>query len=491
LISEWLKKRGFWVSTARYLAAAFLFNLPFVYARHEISMRVAEINLDYLVLVLLYIVVGPLAAGVGFFLVYIVEILKIFDKIYFFTQEDLAYAIRFAFQVQTGLLVGGVSVALLFCGLFTFLWLKVLPSREGFRQGLIAAAPASVLMILLLSVDTLRGYNPITRSGGQRWGTHLVGETFYRTSKYIIDSLRYDPPPGTPVPSASDVIRPLKGDNRYGRINIVQVVVESMGLQENSDAKRLEFAMFQSPEILQRYRLTEGNVPFNGPTVPGQLRELCGLQLGVRVDANVAAQSGRCLPRQLRSLGYETEAIHGYTGSMFHRSIWYRDFGFQKSVFLEDMKNSPGMHLCEGAFEGICDADIAEMIHRQLLASRGGRHPLFVHWMTLNSHLPVEEDGAPAYSCPAGYPEDVCQQLGYIHLALQSIEKVAADPSLPPTTFVIVGDHAPPFIEGEKRDLYDQGNVPYLLLQPKTLNEASSTVQWTEPRDPKRTVLHP
>ncbi|ADV82101.1 sulfatase-like hydrolase/transferase [Terriglobus saanensis] len=486
---EFLKKRSFWVSTARYLVAAFLFNLPFVYARHEINMRVAEINLDYLVLVLLYIVAGRFLAGVGFFLVYVVEILKVFDKIYFFTQEDLAYAVRFAFQVQTGTLIGGVSAALLFCALFTYLWLKVLPGRDGVRLGLWAAAPSAVLMVLLLGVDTLKGYNPITRSGGQRWGTHLVGETFYRTSMYIVASLRYDPPPGTPIPSASDVLRPLKGDNRYAKLNIVQVLVESMGLQLNAGEGTREFAMFHSPEILQRYRLTEGSVPFDGPTVPGQLRELCGLQLGVRVDASVAAQSERCLPRQLRSLGYDTEAIHGYTGSMFHRSIWYRDFGFQKSVFLEQMKDTPGMHVCEGAFEGICDADIAQMIHKQLLASR--KHPLFVHWMTLNSHLPVEEEGAPEYSCPTGYAEDVCNQLGYVHVALESIAKIAADPTIPPTTFVIVGDHAPPYIEGEKRNLYDQANVPYLLLQPKSASEAAGGSGSLEMPHQKNGVLRP
>ncbi len=488
---EFLKKRSFWVSAARYLAAAFLFNLPFVYARHEISMRVAEINLDYLVLVLLYLVAGRFIAGVGFFLVYVVELLKIFDKIYFFTQEDLAYAIRFAFQVQTGMLLGGVAGALLFCALFTYLWWKILPRRDGVLRGLWAVAPSAILMVLLLSVDTLKGYNPITRSGGQRWGTHLVGETFYRTSMYIVASLRYDRPPGTPVPSASDVLRPLKGDNRYAKLNIVQVLVESMGLQVNAGEGVREFALFHSPEILQRYRLTEGSVPFNGPTVPGQLRELCGLQLGVRVDASVAAQSERCLPRQLRSLGYDTEAIHGYTGSMFHRSIWYSDFGFQKSVFLEQMKNLPGMHLCEGAFEGICDADVAQLIHTQLLASRGGKRPLFVHWMTLNSHLPVEEEGAPAYSCPPGYAVDVCDQLGYIHLALESIAKMAADPTIPPTAFVIVGDHAPPYIEGEKRNLYDQANVPYLLLQPKTANEATSDSVHLEIPRQQSAVLRP
>ena len=41
------------------------------------------------------------------------------------------------------------------------------------------------------------------------------------------------------------------------------------------------------------------------------------------------------------------------------------------------------------------------------------------------------------------------------------------NPRIPPTRFIIVGDHAPPFYELEERDLYDQKQVPYVDLTPR------------------------
>jgi len=66
--------------------------------------------------------------------------------------------------------------------------------------------------------------------------------------------------------------------------------------------------------------------------------------------------------------GYRTVAIHGYKSRMFQRSDWYPQIGFERSYFLEDLKSMAAMHICEGAFSGICDADIAGEIHRQLPA---------------------------------------------------------------------------------------------------------------------------
>jgi|GEM_PF-4294290 len=90
--------------------------------------------------------------------------------------------------------------------------------------------------------------------------------------------------------------------------------------------------------------------------------------------------------------------------------------------------------------------------------------------MTLNSHVPVNADQAPAYDCPAGYPSGVCLQLGYVRVTLESVAAMAADRALPPTTFVLVGEHAAPYMDDAKRNLFESGVVPYLVLQPKEGN---------------------
>lgn len=86
--------------------------------------------------------------------------------------------------------------------------------------------------------------------------------------------------------------------------------------------------------------------------MPGEMRELCGIETRVRIDAAVERLAGTCLPRQMPEKGYRTVAIHGYKSRMFQRSDWYPQIGFERSYFLEDLKSMAAMHICEGAFPG-------------------------------------------------------------------------------------------------------------------------------------------
>ena len=42
---------------------------------------------------------------------------------------------------------------------------------------------------------------------------------------------------------------------------------------------------------------------------------------------------------------------------------------------------------------------------------------------------------------------------------------MAMDPNLPPTDFVIVGDHMPPFFNRDARLMFDDAHVPWLILR--------------------------
>jgi phosphoglycerol transferase MdoB-like AlkP superfamily enzyme len=59
--------------------------------------------------------------------------------------------------------------------------------------------------------------------------------------------------------------------------------------------------------------------------------------------------------------------------------------------------------------------------------------------------------------------------MGLVIRAERAIAKVAVRPDLPETEFVIVGDHAPPFMQKTRREQFSQRNVPFTILKSKKL----------------------
>lgn len=45
----------------------------------------------------------------------------------------------------------------------------------------------------------------------------------------------------------------------------------------------------------------------------------------------------------------------GYSSYVFDRRTWYSELGFEREVFLEDLKDLPDTHTCAGAYLGICE----------------------------------------------------------------------------------------------------------------------------------------
>ena len=85
---------------------------------------------------------------------------------------------------------------------------------------------------------------------------------------------------------------------------------------------------------------------------------------------------------------------------MFDRLIWYRTLGFQELWFQEELKKQ-GLPNCASAFLGTCDADVAAWIGRRL--EEDTSRPKLIHWMTLNSHLPVPVPSYLRNAAPVSY----------------------------------------------------------------------------------------
>jgi hypothetical protein len=133
-----------------------------------------------------------------------------------------------------------------------------------------------------------------------------------------------------------------------------------------------------------------------------------------------------------------------------------------------------GAKICSGAFPGACDADVDKWIGNRLKAETPGR-PMFVHWVTLNSHLPVAAvQGIEAdENCHAAGSDDhgsLCAWFNRVLDVHKSVAELATRPGIGPTVFVIVGDHAPPFLRPEARDRFSQAVVPWVMLMPRSMS---------------------
>ena len=254
--------------------------------------------------------------------------------------------------------------------------------------------------------------------------------------------------------------------------NVVLILVESEGLLENADDLHRIFEPLINSSVKARYAISSGTVPFEGATLSGELRALCRIRAW---EANVldAKTLPPCLPKLLREHGYETMSFHGNTGKFFDRPPWYSALGFQHSYFAEELVSMVAEPLvsCGNLFKGVCDLGIVDVIRRELKTPIPKKK--FIYWLTYNSHLPVDSELARQSSFDCGHDRDLgahpdpCN-LARIHYQLhQSIARLAMDADLPPTRFIVVGDHMPPFATLAERKLYNERHVPFVDLIPR------------------------
>jgi len=242
---------------------------------------------------------------------------------------------------------------------------------------------------------------------------------------------------------------------------ILSVAVESLGLA--SDPARRTLLRPLLTVLGQRYAVRFGAHRFDGSTLPGEIRELCGLQAdGIpNTPALLARLGATCLPARLRRLGYDTQALHGNGPLMYDRRAVYPAMGFNRRWFDADLRRAaPGTGTCPGtAFAGVCDADV----YARALSLFDGRRR-FVHVLTLDTHLPLPTSGAPACdSAFAGNP-GLCRYAQTTEASMRSLGQAVLGATHPPELIVVYGDHAPPFAATIARAQFAPHQVPYAVL---------------------------
>lgn len=250
---------------------------------------------------------------------------------------------------------------------------------------------------------------------------------------------------------------------------VLLIVVESWGLARNAAENQFWQDLWTSPA----WRQEGGGLSFQGSTMKGEFRELCGfLPDSLYIDA--IPDAAKCWPNALREQGWRTQSFHGASAKMYRREHWYPIVGFEQSYFLPQLLN--GSVMCANV-PGVCDYSIAPRVVQTLR----GDGKQFTYWLTLNSHTPYSESDL---SSPQ-VKDQVCPVLNLqgarcVHAALlydfmQSLKAALLQDPIPGLQVVLVGDHTPKFFDTQSREDFDDAAVPYMLLRLPGKQEVAAT----------------
>ena len=256
--------------------------------------------------------------------------------------------------------------------------------------------------------------------------------------------------------------------------HVLLIVVEALGQFRDPKLQALVMDRIETPALLETYRLETGATTYYGSTTAAEMRELCDTRASYRELLSGKALS--CLPAHMAARGYDTVAMHNFTGQMFERTQWYPKIGFRQSIFGEDILKT-NAQLCGGSFRGPCDTAMVPLIEQRL--QEAGK-PTFLYWLTLSTHVPVKpRDGTPRLACDASDRAIGDAEVCYMTEMWMDLFDKLADmiPRLPSTEILIVGDHAPLLWRKNARNLFEPGKVPWLRLTPRDNLSAASPVQ--------------
>lgn len=447
---------------------------------------------------LLALFIPRILAAVLLFVVIAADLLNGVCKTYFLLPSVCLANFRAFCDFGSGRIIAG-TIALIFILLLAVIAALFPVERIRGRYRVYAALCLIVFAVTIIAADCatiyresghlpnpLRGERPVDTNRfthyGNLWFCRYPFIRMLREQGWVPDSItssEYDASPiSSAISRALPFIGPSTGKDAQQAPNVVLVLLESWGLGTDPSMRDSLAAPYAQPELLARYQVTQGTVPFYGTTVGGESRELCNSRMGFDI-AHVPAQTLQsCLPSRLAGLGYDNIAVHGMGGYVFDRNAWYKTIGFQETWFHHQL-NKEGLPDCVGAFKGVCDSAIASWIGGRLESKNP--NPDFVYWVTLNSHLPAPipsglPDGASCALTPMlAQNSSLCSWYQLVANVHRSVSRLAMANLTRPTIFVIVGDHAPPFVNLSLRNQFSSTDVPYVVLVPRQIAQGYDT----------------
>jgi hypothetical protein len=247
------------------------------------------------------------------------------------------------------------------------------------------------------------------------------------------------------------------------------ILVESWGLLNNKDLQReVELPLYELARENQ-YTVKAGTNQYKYLTQAGEFRELTGYVFHYyQVKDSWVRENSLLIKKQQQ--GYHVVGVHGNTGRFYRRQMLWPVLGVQEMYFSEDFARLK-MPLCgSDIFRGVCDTAINTWLLNTM--NRQPEKKEFYYWVTLNTHLPLVEIHDEGYRKftekwkPQGLTENILQLAYQQQLFFKDLAGKLSQPGMPKAHILLVGDHAPPFIDPADRALLHPQLVPYIELLP-------------------------
>ena len=427
----------------------------------------AVFNIDYLLVCLILILFGPVYVAIGVASILVLDIVFSFAPAYHFSLTSVFYSINDLFSLEPGFLAveAGKVIFVVLLGTIS-IYLAIRKTRST-RWVMVTCA---VFLILLSLLDLRFSANEIVERDSYALNINIAASSVNNLRRAINTADRNArSQTARPSESASQDLRASLTNTNEVFQNIVLIAVESLGEFANRELNDFQMepivALKEHPGIV----FNSGTVAFEGSTVPGELRELCGIRLlAVHPDTSILPVD-KCLPKVLSGMGYRTWAIHGFIGTLFSRNRWYPALEFDNVWFAPELDEQiQKANRCGIAFHGICDMDIWKRIVD--LKSNEPDSKKFIYWLTLSAHLPVEHPDNSGSSTCSQY-QALAQNTELCNLVLQhrqlfsEIAMSVKRGELENTRIILVGDHSPPFLDNNTRALFSSEHVPYIDIK--------------------------
>ncbi len=405
---------------------------------------------------------------------------------------EVFLSLRYLFSVVSVgqiLLIGGASALLI--AAIGWTWLRWSPRPRGAERAWMVALV--VAMLLPLAVASRQQRISATQHREDQWRLgHITSSALAPTFANVAASTTRSPAVSLYhawkreqvwswlrgaysktvwIPSATDA---AKAEVGAARDNFVIVLVESWGLAADARLRASLEAPFHSAALETRYEARTGEIGYRGSTAAGELRELCNYRLEV-VTAPLTisrADMARCVPWKLLHAGYETMAVDSAASFWPGGTNWYKLLGFEHVVAYDQLHRQGMTTFTAGPFRSIRDDEVAAWVGRTLSANTADGHRKMIFWLTMSAHLPIHEPLSGEYDGDCGVAaltrrsSATCGWYKVELRTLESIAQMAATPALGSTSIIVVGDHAPPFLDSA-RDEFSATEVPYVWLSPR------------------------
>ena len=389
------------------------------------------------------------------------SVLKLFN-----VQQLIAMA-GFSLEANRNFLLIAVSASLV---LASFLWMFVRWGEKvrGHYLGVLVLAVG--LAQATMSFEDGNFWSPVVLPQDRL----LIGSTALQLNQLlnlnaqVYELGRHDNVEYVDIKSPS-AVQVVWGQEKPPHRKLLLIVAESWGMPK-SDALLADqilplSAIAGENNPLQSIRV--GSIKAIGTTAMAEFRELCG-KLPTKLNLHEISREriGDCLPNRLSDRGYKTIAVHGAAMSMYDRNYSYPAFGLKKLLFLDQLASQLKAR-CH-SFPGLCDNEVADVVRQQF----EGDGPVFVYWLSLNSHLPYDDRDLTrdrSDRCRAILPENYSSALcNYHQLHIQFFEglaRILVSDAMKGADVLVVGDHAPPFYDQFSRDQFEDNQVSYVHIR--------------------------